>query len=60
MVNALLVLDLVDVVTVGGLILVHKVMTRLFGEPRGEFCELLPEPVHRLLIHVGLGDEFRQ
>ena len=49
--------SLFNVLLAGTLILVYKILDRVFTKPVGEGHELLPQLADGLLIHVGLSDE---
>lgn len=51
---------LVDVLLRRSLVLADEVVLGMFAKPDGELGELFTKTGHRLLIHVGLGNQFRQ
>lgn len=53
-----LVLCLLGVLGTRGLILVQEVVSGIAREPLRELGKLLSEAVDRLLVHVGLSNEF--
>lgn len=50
--------SLVDVVLSSSVVFRDEVLYRMLGQPSREGSELFTEAVHRLLIHVGLGNQF--
>lgn len=52
------VLGLIAVLGIGDLVLGEEVLLRVLGQPVGDLGHLLAEAVDRLLVHVGLSNEF--
>ena len=52
--------SLIDVFLAWRLVLADKVLGDMFAEPSGELHQLLTQPVHRLLVHIGLRNKLRQ
>jgi hypothetical protein len=52
--------SLVNVLLSGCLVLGDEVLNAVLGEPAGESGQFVAEAVDGLLVHVGLGDEFRE
>ena len=52
--------DLLDVILAGGFVRSFEEAGGIFAEPLGQLVEFFAETVDGLLVHVGLGDEFRE
>ncbi len=50
----------IHVFLVGALVLVNKVLLRMLAKPIRQFRQFFAEAIHRLLVHVGLRNKFRQ